>query len=920
MNLPDNMTLKATVSRPGAGSGTGSKQKKSVSWSDRFSWPGRIALLIAVVLSPWAFASVQHWAQQWITILLLIGLAFWWFETAVNSRHKQVVPYLFFLVLLGLGIGLFQIIPLPAWLSELVLGRQTEIYQSYTGDPDPSLTVSLDREQTWHQIRLLIIAISGLLLGARYFRTKRDVVLLMSVVAANGVLISFFGIIHKLTDNGKMFWVHEVVSGGLPFGPFVNRNNAAGYLLMALACSVGLVLIAMSKRKKAGPKNIISKEIPFWRQLNFQLLEFISELTARKLAVLMAVVLIATAIISSISRGGVVAMLVAAMGTILVYGVARRPKNSGFVVLPLILLVFALTGWVGFGDQLAERFEKIDMVNVTNTDVRIKHWKDTWPAVGDMGWFGSGLGSYRNVHRLYRQDQENVLFAYAENQYFQALVESGWPGLILFLLAWVLAYRYVAMMIFQGSSPTSIGIGAMGVFLVLSQAVASIFDFGFYIPANLLLLSVLFGFIGYHAHALAIRLKKRSWLQYQFPNVAVQAMVLVLFAGATIVAIDLHRRAEFDGLMKPRAVDFDRENMDLETTNQRIADLSQRIGRSPTVKSCNYAGELMIHRSRLMLFDSLVESVEENYQNSLLLIGDGDRTELDQDKAALIENLWILTELPRAQENVSYYRRTRQRGELESFLTSFRKNLPAAENFFLYSRSVSPLQPLVHLRLGEVRSVLGGEHAGDEDFERALSLAPGNANFRFLVGVYYLQVNNREAAVPHLRKFLELLPGEYSKLMALVTGGVNRDTGRLDDQVIAEQIIPDDPKMLYEFATKYMSADSPARQQVLQRAGRILKDESRKRREFTILMGDIYLAQGKLADSEQQYQLALISQPNDPKTRYKRARILFDLGRFKEAYEEALDLRGHDHQNSTYNKLLEEVESELEKQDRDQRP
>lgn len=154
-------------------------------------------------------------------------------------------------------------------------------------------------------------------------------------------------------------------------------------------------------------------------------------------------------------------------------------------------------------------------------------------------------------------------------------------------------------------------------------------------------------------------------------------------------------------------------------------------------------------------------------------------------------------------------------------------------------------------------------------------------------------------------------------LMALVTGGSNRDTEVLSETVIAEQIIPENPGMLYEFAMEYVPADSPARSNVLKRAAEILAAEAHSRREFTLLMGDIQLALGNLEDSIEEYRLALISQPNDPKTRYKRAKLLFQTDRIEEAFEEAGYLRRHDSQNSTYNKFLDDVKSEMEKRARD---
>ena len=253
MNQPQSMTLKATVDGPLDGGKGGDSEQKNVSLSDMFSWPGRIALLLVVLLSPWAFASVENWAQRWIMIGLLFAMAFWWFETALNNRNKQVIPYISVLVLIGILIGFIQVISLPDWATQMLTGRQQEIYSNFTGDPSANVSISLDREGTWGQIRLLVIALAGLLLGCRFFRSKRDIVLLLSVITLNGTVIAFFGIIHKLTDNGKMFWFHEVMLGGAYFGPFVNRNNGAGYLLMCLACAIGLFPILMQRKQSRGP-------------------------------------------------------------------------------------------------------------------------------------------------------------------------------------------------------------------------------------------------------------------------------------------------------------------------------------------------------------------------------------------------------------------------------------------------------------------------------------------------------------------------------------------------------------------------------------------------------------------------------------------------------------------------------------------
>lgn len=909
MNQPENMTLKATVEHPSSESGFGGvDEKKRSSLSDLFSWPGRIALLMALVLSPWPFASVENWAQSLITIALLVGLGFWWFETALNRRKSQVLPYIGLLVFLGLLIGIIQTISLPDWIAQLMVGRQQEIYKEFSGNADSSVSISLNREGTWNQIRMLVIAISGLLLGCRFFRTKRDIVLLMSVVAVNGVAIGFFGIIHKLTDNGKMYWAYEVA--GLHFGSFVNRNNAAGYLLMCLGCCLGLLPIVMAKRRNTGSRPIISKELPIWRRWYFYTLEFVSELTATKVAVLICAILIATAILTTLSRGGVVGLLVASMGTILIYGMARKPKNFGFVFMPLIAMMMALFGWIGFGEELVGRFDRIDMVDVGNADSRVQNWRETWPAVTDMGKLGSGLGSYKNVHRIYRKSQENQLYVYAENQYFQSLVEAGWLGLVLFLLAWLLAYKYASLALFQGSSPTTIGIGTMGVFVVFSQSVVSFFDFGLYIPANMLLLAVLMGFLAYHCQALALRLKEKSWLCLRVPNYLVQLIVLVFFAATTLVALDLYRRSSLDRLMKPHAVRFNRFNMDLETTDERIAALTARVRGKPSVELLNYAGELWMHRARLVLFDSIVQSPD---YTSALAVRD------DTSKSRMINNLWNLTNIQQMQGTIYALERDQSKYQVMKFLAPIRESLVSARRYFMLSRQIVPLQPLVHLRLGELNGVIGETEAGDVDMERAMKLAPSNPAFRRIVGIYYLQSGNVDGAIEHLNKYLELMPQRFSQLMSLITGRTGRNMARVDEDEILE-IIPNNGRMLYDYVEDFMSPESEYKNKFLERAAQAVEALEVNLRENDVLLGDIRRLQGgaELKNAIRAYNSALNGQPNDHKTRYNRARIHVKLGDLDAAFEDASYLVSRNKENQTYNRLLEDVQVAIEFRDKDQ--
>ncbi len=902
MNQSNIPSLQETIENAtSSGSGFG-KGKKRLTTSELFEWPGRLALILAVVLSPWFFASVENWAQCTITLALMVGMAFWWFETALNRRNSQVFPYISILVFLGIGVGLFQIWALPSSLADLVLGRQVEIYQEYSGDIDPGVSVSLDREATWGQVRLLVIALSALLMGARYFRAKRDVVLLLSAVSINGFAISFFGIIHKLTDNGKMFWFHEIFDG-VPFGPFVNRNNAAGYLLMCLGCCVGLFVIVMSRSVSGGPRLILGRDMPVWRRWKFQLLKVLGELTATKLAVLFMLVMIAAAIPSTLSRGGFIGLLVAGLGTVLVFGVTRQPKNFGIVLTPVFLISALLFGWIGFSDELMNRFDRIDTTTIEKSDERIQNWKDTWPAVAEMGWAGSGLGSYRNVHRLYRSGRESGIFVYAENQYFQALVEAGWFGLILFLIAWLLVYQNAVFALREGASPTTLGVGTMGVFVILSQATVSCFDFGLYIASNMLLLSVLMGFLAYQAHALSVRLKKPSFLRFRCPNYIVQFIVLVLFAASTMVALDLYRRAQLDQYMRPRISRINRENMDFETTTDRIAALTRLIQRTPTAECMNYLSDLWMHRSRLQLYDSMTDSAE--FKDAFELMD-------TKRQAQFSENLWNLTHIQRVQETACYFQRIEARYDLVKFLNqpAISEDLPWALTYLKYSRESSPIQPRVHLRIAEIKGVIGKARSGDVDMERALSLAPSNPSFQKVAGIYYLQSGLVEGAIGHLRQYLKLDPRGYQNLMKILSGRTNRNIVPVSEEKVL-QILPDDGQMILDYVNQYMPEDSAQKEEFLKRAASVVLEIEDPKRKDNILLGQIRVKQGKLEKALDAYETAGRRDPNDLAVKYEITLLLKGFGRLDEALALAkvLELRGP--KKAGYDRLVKEIELEI---------
>jgi tetratricopeptide (TPR) repeat protein len=530
------------------------------------------------------------------------------------------------------------------------------------------------------------------------------------------------------------------------------------------------------------------------------------------------------------------------------------------------MFAISFAGWLGFGDQILERFDQVNTVDVTDqTDNRLKHWRETWPAVQEFGIFGSGVGAYGEVHRLYRVDSETSIYRYGESQFFQTLVELGWPGLAVLLIAWYLMAYYSTFLLWQGSSATSIAVGVAGVFTTVSVFVASIFDFGLYLPANLLLMSLFCGFVAFHAQSLATRLKKKNWLKLETHNTIAQILLLVLFASLAMYSLDFYRKWQIESAVQEYPFrTFAVNNPTLDETNRLIEKISPLVETTQNREGLNYMARLYIHRSRLQLYQDL-ESV---LADDLAKKQRWDRTALDM----VHENAWSLREGGMLFSATKFLRR--------EFIVD---NLPWARKYLMASREVAPMEPGTHIRLAQINALIGTSKSASEDIERAIKIAPTKTGLRLLAALYYLQSRNGDAAVEQLHELLKIDPRQFKNAMKLIFGGANRNVARIDEMQVVNEIMPDDPKLLYSLATNYLLPDTDSKIAALEKADGLLVDVSAADRERIKLKAAVKMEKKEYSGALEQYESLLDSNPSDYETLLKLAKLLMSLEDFEGA-------------------------------------
>jgi O-antigen ligase len=210
---------------------------------------------------------------------------------------------------------------------------------------------------------------------------------------------------------------------GNGFGPFVNRNHFAGWMLMTACLAAGYLCSLVQPH---GHRRRHS-----WRE---RLAALASAQANRLLFTSCAVAVMALSIVWTMSRSGIGAFavatsLIAALAVVRFRGSRRTATATGLIAIVL----FALS-WRGLGTMA-------DWYSRTSTlEWRVQLWRDTLAIIRDFRWFGTGLNTYGASTLLYPMSDRSWHAMEAHSDYVQIASEGGLAlSLAAVFLAWQLA-------------------------------------------------------------------------------------------------------------------------------------------------------------------------------------------------------------------------------------------------------------------------------------------------------------------------------------------------------------------------------------------------------------------------------------------------------------------------------------------------
>jgi len=385
----------------------------------------RIGICALIVFGIAAHGAVENWAQAVLETGAALLFIAWSVRQYFTDREIVLSPLL---------------LPLIA-LSLLALGQR-----AFRGTVSPYDT-RLD-------LQLLLTYAILLFLATQLFRTADDWRGFVWFIMFLGFLVAIFGILQHLTFNGKLYWFREMRFGGIPFGPYVNRNHFAGFA--ELVIPTALVPLVLGKVRRE-----------------------------RRFAVVVFALLPIVALFLAASRGGIVSFA-AEIGVLTLLLALRRAGGrhvlAGGVVL---LLAFMLVSWLGVR-QILERFSSMQSLEVTGGK-RASMRHDSWRIFRDHPWTGTGLGTLPIIFPAYESLYDAKFVNHAHNDYLEMLADTGLVGALC-------CASFLGLLFFSSLRHLLVSDKSFAAALHLSGLVAccgflvhSLVDFNLHMPGNALL-------------------------------------------------------------------------------------------------------------------------------------------------------------------------------------------------------------------------------------------------------------------------------------------------------------------------------------------------------------------------------------------------------------------------------------------------
>ncbi len=430
-------------------------------------------------LAPLPFGSVRPIPLAALQLCLL-ALALVWI-TLRRREGLTPLPWTDPLLLTG-GVlfifGLVQMMPMPVGLLRAVAPSSAAVWQTYAPVPVAWAAISIEPYATWRSCLLIACWTLAALMVRHNAVDLKGRLIVAGGVVAGGLFQAGYGLFEFISGRQRILGYRKEFFTDVATGTFVSRNNYAGYLEMAIPLALALAILSLGRSHGIAPN------------LRRRLAAATGRESFHALLLIMGAFLMATAILMSRSRMGIIATASALVAGGVAMGVRSRVRRFAVASVGVVLLVAVFASQIDIL-PVASRFRALRW-EFGGGYGRLEVWKETLPMLAAYPLFGSGMGTWEDAFSPFRHDTAQVRVDYAHNDYLEFVAEAGLAGVLILAAGTVVTLRRHKQGRAAASMPLDEIAVAAGAGLV-AIGLHSLTDFHLSIPADALIVVVLLG-------------------------------------------------------------------------------------------------------------------------------------------------------------------------------------------------------------------------------------------------------------------------------------------------------------------------------------------------------------------------------------------------------------------------------------------
>ena len=438
-----------------------------------------LVLLGALAWGALAFGAVYPWAYWPLAVLCalsgVLGVV-----VARRSKTAGTSRALRLALIATAAAILVQVVPVPHGLVAVCSPRAgalvRQLNPAFAAGLEPFHPISVWPRDTWTAFALYA-SLALLLVGAMHLFSVTGARRFVEALTGFAAILALIGFVQKSLSDRYLYGFWELDIGRNPFGPFVNRNHFAGWMVMALPLTLALLVAGIDQSTRGLKRG--------WR---YKVLWFASPEANRLMLVAAAGLLMALSLMLTMSRSGITAFALSMVitGWFVVRSVRSGSRRMAAAACLGVLLTIAVL-WTG-PDVVANRFAAADWGEFNN---RKGAWIDAWTVARDFPIAGTGLNTYWAASLFYQRHEMDYFFAQAHNDYLQLAAEGGLLLTVPALACLIVFVRDVRRAVRETRGETAAWLRAGAVTSLIAIAFQETVEFSLQMPGNAALFAVL---------------------------------------------------------------------------------------------------------------------------------------------------------------------------------------------------------------------------------------------------------------------------------------------------------------------------------------------------------------------------------------------------------------------------------------------